>query len=204
MEIYKKLNIIQKKLIAPKGQYNSFGKYYYRSCEDILESVKPLLNETNTTLTICDDIVLIGERYYLKATATLTDCESGESVSNVAFAREEEKKTGMADSQLTGACSSYARKYALNGLFCIDDVADADTRDNSSTETEKTTTKKKTSTKEPVDKDLIEQVVAKCIADSIDISKVCSLYKVGTKDELNKKYCENILGNWDKLKAKCG
>lgn len=201
MSVYDKLNTIQQKLVAPKGQYNSFGKYYYRSCEDILEGVKSLLKETKTTLTITDDLVLIGERYYLKATATLTDCETGDSVSNSAFAREEETFKGMSASQVTGATSSYARKYALNGLFCIDDVADADTRNNSEEETAPAPKKKKTATKE-VDNDLIEQVVARCIEDCIDIAKVCQLYKVSSKNELTKTYCENALKNWDKVKSK--
>lgn len=132
MKIETKLLAIQSKLKAPKNQYNSFGKYSYRSCEDILEGVKPLLDENKCTLTINDEVMLIGDRYYIKATATLRDCESEESIANIAFAREEEVKKGMDSSQVTGATSSYARKYALNGLFCIDDVKDADTRDNSS------------------------------------------------------------------------
>jgi hypothetical protein len=122
----KLLNKIQKELKAPKGQYNSFSKFYYRSCEDILEAVKPLLGEA--TLVINDEIVQIGARYYVKATATLM--EGDEKASSVAFARESEDKKGMDDAQITGATSSYARKYALNGLFLIDDEKDADTKDN--------------------------------------------------------------------------
>lgn len=118
------INIISE-LKAPKGQYNSFGKYKYRSCEDILEAVKPLLAKHNVLLTITDDIVLIGDRFYVKATATVTNLE-GASVSASALAREEDTKKGMDGSQVTGASSSYARKYALNGLFCIDDTKDAD------------------------------------------------------------------------------
>lgn len=118
------INIISE-LKAPKGQYNSFGKYKYRSCEDILEAVKPLCVKNNVLLTITDDIVLIGDRFYVKATATVTNLE-GASVSASALAREEDTKKGMDGSQVTGASSSYARKYALNGLFCIDDTKDAD------------------------------------------------------------------------------
>ena len=118
------INIIAE-LKAPKGQYNSFGKYRYRSCEDILEAVKPLCAKNNVLLTITDDIVLIGDRFYVKATATVTNLE-GASVSASALAREEDTKKGMDGSQVTGASSSYARKYALNGLFCIDDTKDAD------------------------------------------------------------------------------
>lgn len=120
---------IQYKLKAPKGQYNSFGKYNYRSCEDILEGVKPLLKEHNLALLIDDEIVQIGERYYVKATAKITD--GREIVSATAYAREPDTKKGMDESQITGATSSYARKYALNALLCIDDTKDADTMDNS-------------------------------------------------------------------------
>ena len=120
---------IQHKLKAPKGQYNSFGKYNYRSCEDILEGVKPLLKEHNLALLIDDEIVQIGERYYVKATAKITD--GREIVSATAYAREPNTKKGMDESQITGATSSYARKYALNALLCIDDTKDADTMDNS-------------------------------------------------------------------------
>ncbi|ASO87881.1 TPA: recombinase [Escherichia coli] len=122
-ELHKKLWTIQQTLNAPKSQRNNFGGYNYRSAEDILEAVKPLLQ--NITLTVSDEIVLIGERYYVKATATLSDGE--DAIAVTAYAREEENKKGMDASQLTGATSSYARKYALNGLFCIDDAKDADT-----------------------------------------------------------------------------
>lgn len=116
---------IQSELKAPKGQRNTFGKYNYRSCEDILEAVKPLLTERGLVLLITDDIVQLGERYYVRATATIYDSE-GSYISNSALAREEAVKKGMDASQITGATSSYARKYALNGLFAIDDTKDAD------------------------------------------------------------------------------
>lgn len=116
---------IQSELKAPKGQRNTFGKYNYRSCEDILEAVKPLLQERGLVILITDDIVQIGERYYVRATATIYDSE-GSYISNSALAREELKRSGMDASQITGATSSYARKYALNGLFAIDDTKDAD------------------------------------------------------------------------------
>lgn len=126
-EINIKLMNIQQELKAPKGQYNSFGKYAYRSCEDILEAVKPLLKKEKVVLTISDELQYIGNRYYIKATATLIDTESEATISNSAYAREEETKKGMDGSQITGASSSYARKYALNGLFGIDDNKDSDT-----------------------------------------------------------------------------
>ena len=127
MNIHEKLLNIQSVLKAPKSQYNGFGKYYYRNCEDILEAVKPICKQFGAVLTVTDEIVLIGDRFYIKATATLTDVETGESKSASAFAREEVDKKGMSAEQMTGSCSSYARKYSLNGLFCIDDTKDADT-----------------------------------------------------------------------------
>lgn len=122
--IHEALFSIQKTLKAPKGQRNSFGNYNYRSCEDILEAVKPLLAKVNAVLTLSDEMVDVGGRVYVKATATISDGK--ETVSTTAFAREEETKKGMDSSQITGAASSYARKYALNGLFCIDDTKDSD------------------------------------------------------------------------------
>jgi hypothetical protein len=120
--LFEALSKIQKEMKAPKSQFNAFGKYKYRSCEDILEAVKPFLN--GTVLYISDEMVLIGERYYIKATATLRNGD--EAVSVTAYAREEVEKKGMDSSQITGAASSYARKYALNGLFLIDDTKDSD------------------------------------------------------------------------------
>lgn len=122
MKIYEKLSKIQQELKAPKNLYNKFGNYYYRNAEGILNAVKPLLN--GLALVINDEPVVLGERYYIKATATLTD--GSESVSAVAYAREDEQKKGMDGCQLTGACSSYARKYALNALLMIDDSKDSD------------------------------------------------------------------------------
>ena len=126
MSVYEKLAAVQAALKAPKGQYNSFGKYKYRSCEDIVESVKPLLKQNGLLLTLSDEIVLIGDRFYVKATAEVIDTKDGGIVSVSAFAREEESKKGMDGSQVTGASSSYARKYALNGMFAIDDTKDSD------------------------------------------------------------------------------
>lgn len=153
--IYEKLLSVQNELKAPKGQYNKFGNYKYRSCEDILEALKPILKEHRTSLVISDELVVLGnnnpvtyeetyydkdlkrentrtvvscgERYYVKATATIHDLDSDATITNNAYAREEETKKGMDGSQITGTASSYARKYALNGLFLIDDTKDADT-----------------------------------------------------------------------------
>lgn len=121
----KELQNIQSLINAPKSQFNKFGNYNYRSCEDIVKAVKPLLAENNCTLVMNDEIVVVGNRFYVKATATIRN-SSGEEVSTVAYAREEESKKGMDGSQVTGASSSYARKYALNGLLCIDDTKDSD------------------------------------------------------------------------------
>jgi hypothetical protein len=118
------LSIIQNKVKAPKGQFNSFGKYHYRSAEDILEAVKQVVNPMGYSITISDTIVNVGDRYYIKATATLSNGK--ETWSTDGYAREEESKKGMDGSQVTGASSSYARKYALNGLFALDDTKDSD------------------------------------------------------------------------------
>ena len=126
MNVYEKLMTVQTKLRAPKGQYNQFGHYSYRSCEDILEALKPLLAEVGAIVNISDEVKLIGNRFYVEATAMFLDCETGDSVVARASAREDETKKGMDLAQVTGSVSSYARKYALNGLFAIDDNKDAD------------------------------------------------------------------------------
>lgn len=126
MSIYSKLLAIQCALKAPKNQYNSFGKYNYRNCEDILEGLKPLLKEQNTTVVLEDEIMKVDARYYVKTTVSLYDTETGECVKTSAYAREDESKKGMDGAQVTGATSSYARKYALNAMFAIDDTKDAD------------------------------------------------------------------------------
>ena len=124
MNLNDRLRAVQSALKAPKGQENKFGGYRYRSCEDILEAVKPLLAENGLALIISDEMAMVGERYYVKATATITDGEN--SISVTAYAREPESRKGMDEAQVTGSSSSYARKYALNGLFCIDDTKDPD------------------------------------------------------------------------------
>ena len=157
---------IQSELKAPKSQHNSYGNYDYRSCEDILGAVKPLLNKFSCTLTISDDVVMVGERIYIKAVATITNSK-GESVVTTAFAREEESKKGMDASQITGSASSYARKYALNGLFAIDDTKDADTLNTSDAFTKGAAPAKKVNAK----------------ANAIDIVKA-SIAGAKTKEEL--------------------
>lgn len=131
MSIIEKLAKVQQELKAPKGQFNDFSKFKYRSCEDILEALKPLLGEL--TVIISDDIVSVGDRIYVKATVSISDGD--QSIESSAFAREPLSKKGMDEAQITGATSSYARKYALNGMFLIDDTKDADGHDNTNQDT---------------------------------------------------------------------
>lgn len=126
MSVYEKLMKVQGSLKAPKGQRNNFGNYNYRSCEDILEALKPILSDVGAIVVINDNVIDVGERIYIQAIASFVDIESGEKISTSAYAREALSKKGMDESQLTGATSSYARKYALNGLFAIDDSKDMD------------------------------------------------------------------------------
>ena len=135
MSVYTKLLNVQSELKAPKSQYNSFGKYKYRSCEDILEALKPILNKNKATVIISDDILFVEGRHYIKATVKFIDTENGEMVENSALAREDEIKKGMDSSQITGSVSSYARKYALNGMFAIDDTKDSDSTNTHGVET---------------------------------------------------------------------
>jgi hypothetical protein len=151
-----KLSKVQAELKAPKSQRNNFGNYNYRSCEDILEAVKPLLAREGLVLTITDSIEMVGNRYYVKATATVTDGEK--NFTTTAFAREAENKKGQDESQITGSSSSYARKYALNGLFCIDDTKDADTMDN--TEKPKAAPKAKAKAEAPRKVDSLRAIAA--------------------------------------------
>ena len=130
MSVVKKLCSMQVELNVPKSQRNTFGEFNYRSCEDIFEAVKPLLGKYGVVLTCGDELVMVGDRYYIKATATLTDIDDGDSVSNVAYARENESRPKMDVAQVTGTASSYARKYALNGLFVLDDNKDVDGMNN--------------------------------------------------------------------------
>ena len=208
MSINKKLAEIQRKLNAPKSNFNKFGGYNYRSCEDILEAVKPLLSEQKAVLTISDCIKQVGDRYYIEATATLLDCETDEKISNTALAREAAEKKGMDESQITGAASSYARKYALNGLFCIDDTKDADTMDNTQTPAAKKPARQQKSqtpaaAADTITPDEAKELYNKCSKESVNLMILCSLYKVQTVKDLTTKQLENINNNWDKVKEKC-
>lgn len=169
--IYQELARIQKELRAPKGQYNSFSKFNYRSCEDIVEAVKPLLG--NLSLLLTDEIVLVGNRYYVKAIASITDGRDN-YIAVDAFAREAEDKKGMDEAQITGAASSYARKYALNGLFAIDDTKDADTRDNTPKPTKK------------IPETAPKPVIGKAMSRELAIFYVGKMKECGTVAELEK------------------
>lgn len=196
---------IQNELKAPKGQFNSFGRYKYRSCEDILEAVKPLLHKYSCSLNISDEVVMVGDRFYIKAAATLRK-DTGEVVlSSVAYAREDESKKGMDGAQVTGAASSYARKYALNGLFCIDDTKDADTDEY---------TKNTKPEKEPVEKDknlnLYIQLEKKASESKIDALSLMKYLKANDKrlpkdvtyESLPEKYLEALIKNFDSISKK--
>ena len=178
----KHLVAIQSKLKATKGRWNSFGKYHYRSCEDILEAVKPLLAREECTLTITDDIVQVGDRYYIKATATLKTPEA--EFITTGYAREADDKKGMDASQITGTASSYARKYALNGLFCIDDNKDADTDEyqhENNAKAKQNPVKKQTKNRAELE-DEIKQL---CLEKGKTIADVCNIAKVSSLTDMN-------------------
>lgn len=197
MKLHEKLLAIQTKLKAPKGQYNSFGKYSYRSAEDILEAVKPLNAEQGVLLTITDEIKEVGGRIYVVATATVSDGTDELKVS--AFAREPENKKGMDDSQITGATSSYARKYALNGLYAIDDNKDADTDEHKQQQEnapkkqqgQKQQAQKQQQAKKPTEQELheiVEKYARNIEALGVDRAKlveyVCNKHNVGNLFDL--------------------
>jgi hypothetical protein len=181
MNIYQKLAVIQYTLKAPKNQYNSFGKYNYRSCEDIIEAAKPLLQEQNMLLLLKDDIKQIGDRYYVAATALLIDLDvQDSSIEVTAYAREEDEKKGMDGSQVTGASSSYARKYALNGLFAIDDNKDSD---NTNKGKKKPTTDQKGTqpTEQPKQKTPRQLLIARLNELGIDVNEYAQKHGLNSK-----------------------
>lgn len=203
MNIFEKLSIAQQKLIAPKNQYNKFGNYNYRSCEDILEGLKPIMAELKFAVRISDEMLLIGNRYYVKATATFIDVESEAMVSNSAYAREEESVKGMSSSQITGSASSYARKYALNGLFCIDDVKEADSRDNRQKEAEEQKAaeeKQNEIANMKVAEVKVKALASRLATDGIDEGAILKLYKVKTLADLTELQFKNINDHWEDIK----
>lgn len=192
MEFKEKIVKLQNELKAPKSQFNKFGNYKYRSCEDILEAVKPLLEKYKLVLNIKDELNLVGERYYIKAIARIEDCESDLMIENTAYAREEEQKKGMDGSQITGTASSYARKYCLNGLFLIDDTKDADTD-----EYHKEINKTKEIPKDKVDNYYKQELIKFCKEKNIDLKEIAKEFKLNSKtanDEFKKVY-ERLVEN---------
>lgn len=179
------LHYIQIRLNAPKNQFNSYGNYHYRSCEDILAAVKPLLEETDTVLKLTDEIIQIGERFYVKATAQLLHTKSSTEENGVAYAREGDRQGGMSESQVTGSASTYARKYALNGLFCLDDT-------------------KVDATKDPdtQPKDRLQMLRKRMQDDGITEEKICTLYKVKSLEDLKEVHFKNIEEHWQEIKEK--
>ena len=208
MNIQAKLLAIQTELKAPKGQYNKFGKYNYRSAEDIIEAVKPICKKYNTVLLIGDEIELIGDRYYVKATAILTDVESGAMVQTQAFAREEQSRSGMSADQLTGACSSYARKYCLNGLLMIDDSKDSDTDENHEivSEAKKNETKQKAEqamADDPlITHDKVEVAVAVIRGKQTTLANVLSAYGVEALKDMRESQYADMMKRLDKTPNK--
>lgn len=209
MGIGEKLMIVQQNLKSPKSQYNSFGKYYYRSCEDILEGLKPCLKEVKAYVTIDDEIVEIGGRIYVKATAIFNDAESEEIIANRAYAREDETKSGMAAAQITGATSSYARKYALNGLFMIDDNKDADTEEQAnetkarSNRSQKSEEKPKPKTEQEIAKQCIDErkqkaLADKCESDGVHPTVIMDKCHVQDFSQITEKQFAWICANWTK------
>ncbi len=196
---------IQTQIKAPKNLYNSFGKYKYRNAEGICEAVKPYLHEEGASLVLKDDVVEVGGKIYIKATAILTDIESGNSVSTSAFARESAEKKGMDDSQITGTASSYARKYALNGLFLLDDTKDADSDEYKKENDEKAQMKKDEAeaeklAKQKIDGVKVQALLKRCESENVDVNKILNLYKVESIPDLTERQYANINAHWDKLK----
>ena len=193
-----KLIKIQSELKAPKNQNNTFGKYKYRSCEDILEAVKPLLSREGLLLTLTDTIEQVGNRFYVKATVKLTD--GTETVENTAYAREEETKKGMDGPQVTGTSSSYARKYALNGLFCIDDTKDADTDEYKTETVERNKAQENMKRMEEQKYKTLTDLSHKAKGDGItgeDIKNIITFkYKKHSSKELTFAQCADLLKNY--------
>lgn len=195
----KELMLIQSELKAPKNQFNRFGNYNYRSCEDILEAVKPLLAKNECSLTISDDIVEVGGRIYVKATAKIVN-KDGKEVTNSAFAREAEEKKGMDVSQITGSASSYARKYALNGLFCIDDTRDADATNTHGKEEKKMVESVQAKPIDATKIKIINGAVGNIITDE-QLKKTLAHYGVESIKDLNELQACEIIKRINELKG---
>ena len=196
MGINEKLMRIQTQIKAPKNLYNSFGKYKYRNAEGICEAVKPFLEKENVSLILLDDIMAVGNRIYVKAIARLTDNENGESVEVSAFARESETNKGMSESQITGTASSYARKYALNGLFLLDDTKDADT-DEYHNQTYQQANTKTTVTSEQVGKLKVEM-----LRTGATEQYICEYYKLNKLIDMTQEQYVNAMEMFKKTPDK--
>ncbi len=212
--VEQKLKTIQQKLSVPKLQHNDFGDFNYRSLEDILEAVKPLLDDLNLVLTLTDEIVPIGERYYIKATARLTDLDDNSSILGQAWAREPLSKKGNDESQITGAASTYARKYALNGLFCLDDTRDPDSMDNSSEKSSRSQSSGKQRQSRASSKDINrvngEELIGKAEIENIKEkltryscvgateAKLLKNYKIKSLEEMSPDMYKHCMGVFDK------
>ena len=197
MGINEKLMRIQTQIKAPKNLYNSFGKYNYRNAEGICEAVKPFLEKENVSLILVDEMVAIGNRYYLKATARLLDNENNESIEVSAFAREPEQKKGMDESQITGTASSYARKYALNGLFLLDDTKDADTDEYHNQTAYQQANNKTTVTSEQVGKLKVEM-----LRTGATEQYICEYYKLNKLIDMTQEQYVNAMGMFKKTPDK--
>lgn len=197
MELLEKLLAIQVELKAPKSQFNAFGKYSYRSCEDILEALKPLLAKHKAVVYISDSLEHIGERFYVKATVTFADCEKPETtpITVTAYAREEESKKGADGSQVTGASSSYARKYALNGLFDIDDTKDSDTTNDGKGQAQKPPTQQQPA-QQPAAVNYRNEFIKLCKEKGFDPIQCAAQYRITkqTTQEQYKVVCEMLKG----------
>lgn len=203
MGIHEKMMHIQTTLKAPKNLYNSFGNYKYRNAEGILEAVKPLLAENKMSMYITDDVQAVGDRVYVKATVKVWDTETGEWVETSALAREALNKKGMDDSQITGTASSYARKYALNGIFLLDDTKDADTDENQKERTARANKQEQEKNKEKLDQMKISLVKQKTLLDlcedeKFDINKILKSYKHESIKDITEGQYKYIVANKDK------
>ena len=190
MELKEKLSLIQNEMKVPKNQRNNFGNYNYRNAEDILETAKPICKEHKTTLVVFDEMVCIGERYYVKAIAKLLDWESDIEITATAYAREAESKKGMDDSQVTGSTSSYARKYALNGLFNIDDTKDSDFTNTHGKDKKQANDQQQGLRITQVQKDKIIKAIAQS---KIDLDGLKEYYKIKSVDELDHLQAQSII-----------
>lgn len=203
MTIHEKMMKIQTTLKAPKNKWNDYGKYNYRNAEGILEAVKPLLEEQKLAMYITDDVIAVGDRVYVKATVKVQDIETEASVVTTALAREAFNKKGMDDSQITGTASSYARKYALNGIFLLDDTKDADTNENQKERTARANKQEQEKNKEKLDQMKISLVKQKTLLDlcedeKFDINKILKSYKHESIKDVTEGQYKYIVANKDK------